>query len=254
LASVGRLSAGIAHEIGNPIGIVLGYLDLLNDNDLQETEKNEFILRSKCEIEKIGAIVRNLLDFSRTSTPTIEVVSVHKIIADVINVMKLHHSMANITLKLGLTNQGRDSVLANFDQLRQVFFNVILNAADAIVSANAEGKGEIFIETEVLDRNGYPADQGNRLRISFIDNGSGIPEESLPNIFDPFFTTKEPGKGTGLGLSVSFMIVQEFKGTMEAARNEGGGTTMTLFLPIYDGPPVSQIQIARLASEETEWP
>jgi signal transduction histidine kinase len=234
LASVGRLSAGIAHEIGNPIGIVMGYLELLKQTDISEAEKNEYLLRTENEIERINTIIRQLLEISRPSSTDLRTVSVHELIDDIAGVLKVQPLMSNIDLKRQLSSEN-DTVLADPSQLRQVFLNLIINSADAISSKDRDEEGLLIIATELetapeTESPGNPA----MLKISFIDNGPGIPEEDIGNIFDPFFTTKEPGKGTGLGLSVSFMIVEGLGGKMSVNSELGEGTTMIINLPLYE--------------------
>lgn len=221
LASVGRLSAGIAHEIGNPLGIVLGYLDLLGKQGLTEEERRDFLERAEAEIQRIHRIIRQLLDFSRPSRGEKAVVSVHALLAETLQMMAHQPVMARL--------EGRERFKAVSDQvcgdpalLRQVFVNILMNAADAM-DARGEPPGVMSIETQTAD--GF-------IEIRFADTGSGIPEEILGQIFDPFFTTKEPGKGTGLGLSVSHAIVQDLGGTIEARSTPGKGTTMIVRLPL----------------------
>ena len=141
--------------------------------------------------------------------------------------------MSNIDLTLHLAAED-DTVLADSNQLRQVFLNLIINAADAITSegGNTGGALEITTELETNDDSDTKS-PGARLKIMFIDDGPGIAEENLGDIFDPFFTTKDPGRGTGLGLSVSFMIVESMGGTMTVTSAVGKGTTMIIYLPTY---------------------
>ena len=228
LASVGRLSAGIAHEIGNPIGIIKGYLSLLNDPSIPKEDKADFVRRTENEVERIQSIIQQLLDFARPSGEEQEVVNVHAILKDLEEVCRFQPVLTCIQIELRL-NASRDQVMANARQLRQVFLNLVLNAADAMREISDEGM--LIIQTENrLASNGSADPDG--LKIRFIDNGPGVPDETLGNIFDPFFTTKEPGKGTGLGLSVSFTIVEGLGGTIKAERNKKGGTCMTIMLPL----------------------
>jgi signal transduction histidine kinase len=234
LASVGRLSAGIAHEIGNPIGIVMGYLELLKQTDISEAEKDEYLLRTENEIERINTIIRQLLEISRPSSTDLSTVAVHELIDDIADVLKVQPLMSNIGLERHLSSEN-DTVLADPSQLRQVFLNLIINAADAISSMDRDVEGQLKIATELetvpeTESQGHPA----MLKIRFIDDGPGIPEEDIGNIFDPFYTTKEPGKGTGLGLSVSFMIVEGLGGKMSVNSEMGEGTTMIIKLPLYE--------------------
>jgi len=235
LASAGRLSAGIAHEIGNPIGIVMGYLELLKQKDIPAAEKKEYIQRTEEEIERINTIIRQLLEISRPSNAGLKVVSVHDLIDDIAQVLKVQPLMSNIELECCLEAQN-DRILADSNQLRQVFLNLIINAADAVSSEDKTIKGKLTIKSSLVDeKHKPPEDDRTLLNIMFIDNGPGIPEENISNIFDPFYTTKDPGKGTGLGLSVSFMIVEGFGGKMTVSSTIGEGTTMTLLLPVCEG-------------------
>ncbi len=229
LASVGRLSAGIAHEIGNPIGIIKGYLTLLNDPSVGEDEKADFIERTEKEVERIHSIIQQLLDFSRPSGEEQKVVSVHEILRELEEVCHFQPTLACINFQLRLEAK-QDRVMANARQLRQVFLNLVLNAADAVRDADVEG--ELMILTECSDGSVGVQNLPDFLVVRFIDNGQGIPEESLSNIFDPFFTTKDPGRGTGLGLSVSFTIIEGLGGSIKADRNERGGTSMIIRLPL----------------------
>jgi signal transduction histidine kinase len=233
LASVGRLSAGIAHEIGNPIGIVIGYLELLKQADITENEKKEYIQRTEEEIERINTIIRQLLEVSRPSNAGRTKVAVHDLIHDTADVLRVQPLMSSVNLTLSL-DAGEHAVWADPNQLRQVFLNLIINAADAITSDNNEAGGKLNISTRLKgDRNFTAQTSSAVLEISFTDDGPGIAEESLGNIFDPFFTTKDPGKGTGLGLAVSFMIVESLGGKMTGTSEVGQGTTMIISLPIF---------------------
>jgi len=243
LASVGRLSAGIAHEIGNPIGIVIGYLGLLKRGDITESEKKEYIQRTEEEIERINTIIRQLLEVSRPSNSGRTAVAVHDLIHDMADVSRVQPLMSGIKLSLNL-NAGQHTVWADSNQLRQVFLNLIINAADAITSEDKPAGGGLRISTRLnYDSNPVAKPSSAYLEISFADDGPGIAEESLGNIFDPFFTTKDPGKGTGLGLSVSFSIVESLGGKMTGVSAKGQGTTMTISLPLYKANPDDQISV-----------
>lgn len=226
LASVGRLSAGIAHEIGNPIGIVLGYLELLKKESLSEEEKKDFINRSISEIARINVIIRQLLDFSRPVVEKIEYMSVHEIINEVTEMVRIQPVMNTIHVDT-IFNADNDRVYADPDKLRQVFLNLMMNACDAISSGENKENGKVVIKTKVVISLGQP----DMMKIEFIDNGPGILPDDLVTIFDPFYTTKEPGKGTGLGLSVSFMIVEQIGGTIKVGDAGDVGTNMTVCLP-----------------------
>jgi signal transduction histidine kinase len=234
LASVGRLSAGIAHEIGNPIGIVMGYMELLKQEDTPASEKEEYIQRTENEIERINTIIRQLLEISRPSKAGLKVVAVHDLIDDIAQVLNVQPLMSNIELECNLEAQN-DRVLADANQLRQVFLNLIINAADAISSAGQAVNGKLVIKSvQVTEKQEQSGEFPQFLKVAFIDNGPGIAKENIANIFDPFYTTKEPGKGTGLGLSVSFMIIQGFGGKMSVDSQKGEGTRLTILLPVFE--------------------
>jgi signal transduction histidine kinase len=226
------LASGLAHEIGNPIGIVLGYLELLKQEDIKPAEQQDFVNRSIEEIQRINTIIRQLLDFARKSDEGTKHISVHKIIEDLSLMVQVQPFMANIALICDL-HASDDMVLGEADPLRQVFLNLILNAADAIRETNPSSQGQLRIESR---RHKSPLnndlDEIGLLEICFIDNGIGIATEDLDNIFDPFFTTKDPGKGTGLGLSVSYAIIERFGGQMSANSQPGEGTRITIKLPL----------------------
>jgi signal transduction histidine kinase len=227
LASVGRLAAGIAHEIGNPIGITLGYLELLRKGDVTEEEKSDFLGRIEVEITRISRIIRQLLDFSRPSSGRRETTYVHEVLERTVNILRPQPMMQHVEVRCAL-GAARDGVMADPERLQQVFLNMILNAADAL---EAKGGGEPGDAERILRIRTENA--GESIEIEFIDNGPGIGEEELGRIFDPFYTTKEPGKGTGLGLSVSYSIVEDIGGTIRAESAVGKGTTLRITLPLH---------------------
>jgi signal transduction histidine kinase len=243
LASVGRLASGIAHEIGNPLGIVCGYLDLLGKEDILPGERADYLQRAAGEVNRINTIIRQLLDFSRPSRGTPEVSSVHELIQNVITILTPQPFMSSISIELEL-RAFQDAVMAVPDQLRQVLMNLLINAADAIASAKKPGSGKIMIKTETRIPDPSSSRQQPLLSISVTDNGPGIESKHMDAIFDPFFTTKEPGKGTGLGLWVSFMIIEGMKGKIQVESSPGTGTTLEILLPVYierisDASPIS---------------
>ena len=236
LASVGRLASGVAHEIGNPIGIIFGYLGLLRDSK-DQGERIDFINRIEGEIDRINRTIRDLLDFSRPSKGMPELVSLHSVISNVIEMLKPQKIMSGININLDL-NAKKDTVLADPDKLKQLLLNITINAIDSMgaeqpVCVNDDKK--LSIKTSILPGtdSGVPKN-GDNLYIECIDNGQGISPEELDRIFDPFFTTKEPGKGTGLGLSVSLRIVEDVGGKIKVKSEKGKGTTVTITLPLHE--------------------
>jgi signal transduction histidine kinase len=233
MATVGRLTSGIAHEIGNPIGIVLGYLDLLKQADLDESQRVDFIDRSEKEITRINGIIRQLLDMSRASTGEAKPVCMHQLLEDLVAVFSYQPTASHIKFYRTLS-ASNDEVFADPDQLRQVFLNILLNAVDE-VNAHSGDDAWIKILTEQSTTITDGANQAEKsvVTVTIEDNGVGINPSHLPHIFDPFYTTKEPGKGTGLGLSVSFMIVERLGGSISVDQRRDAGAAFHVTLPAF---------------------
>lgn len=236
LASVGRLAAGLAHEIGNPLGVVQGYLGLLGRSDDQSNEQLDFIRRADQELQRVNALIRQMLDFARVSKGEPEKFSLHNLLRLVVDMVPVQPVFNDIRLICNL-DAGRDAVYADQDRLRQVFVNCLLNSADAVNAAEHGSDCAIAVSTDV-----YVAQQESKqvefLRIRISDNGIGIADDQLANIFDPFYTTKEPGKGTGLGLSVSLSIVESMGGKITMESTAGQGSVLSIFLPAAGGDNV----------------
>ncbi len=227
LASVGRLSAGIAHEIGNPLGIVLGYLELLKGEGLSEEERLDFTTRAMSEIQRINTIIRQLLDLARPADDDCGKISVHAVLERFRDDLALKTVVGDMQLDFDLTAE-RDVVEIDSEKLRQVFLNLLLNGADAVKDGTASGK--MKISTTLLAQG---EGRDSALEILFADNGPGIDPAHMKQIFDPFFSTKEVGEGTGLGLSVSYMIIDSGGGSIQALSNkEGAGTAFQIILPL----------------------
>lgn len=227
LAAMGRLASGVAHEIGNPLGIITGYLALIKTVDSPE-KRDDYIHRTEEEVGRIDGIIRQLLDFNRSGAKGEKVVvGVHELVGEIRELVRVQPLLKDIAFTTELLAD-QDGVVATHGELRQVFVNMVLNAADAIAAAQRE-HGTIGVFTRNI-----PGDDGQPLlEVVVEDNGEGIPEQNLLNIFDPFFSTKEPGQGTGLGLSVSFMIVEGLHGSLRAESVDGQGTRMILRFPIH---------------------
>ena len=233
LSSVGRLAAGLAHEIGNPLGIVQGYLGLIKQKDLSEQERLEFTTRAEQEVLRISRLVHRLLDLSRPAASTSGDVDVHRVLGEVVDLLRPQPLMDGIELTCRL--HAAESVIhGNAAQLLQVFLNCFINAADAVHAAGE--RGTIDICTDTVDQEGKRA-----VRIAIADNGIGLTEGERTNVFDPFFTTKEPGKGTGLGLSVSYALLKSMGGDISLTSRAEGGALATIILPLlqYGGEMAS---------------
>jgi two-component system NtrC family sensor kinase len=219
LASIGQLSAGVAHEINNPLGIILGYTQLLLKNGDRGEGRYDDLKTIEKHARNCKSIVENLLNFARESEPAREKTHVHDIIEEVLDFMKQHSDLQ--TLKI-VKDYDPAGPLMELDakKLKQVFINLVMNAEYAVGQ-----KGTIKIKTR-LDR------QQNQVSIRVSDTGHGIKEEDLPRIFDPFFTTKATGEGTGLGLSVSYGIIRNHGGDISVESESGKGSTFVVTLPV----------------------
>ena len=235
LASIGRLASGVAHEIGNPIGIVLGYLDMLKGSNLENEERQDFISRIEKEIDRINKTIRDLLDFSRPSKGEVTVIFVHKVIDDMMDMLKPQPMMSDMNVVVDY-RAAQDTVLADPDKLKQVFLNIVMNAVDAMAAnrspGNSDGKRLSITTSLVPEHRPQGSGTETRVHVDCTDNGPGIHAEDLSRIFDPFHTTKEPGKGTGLGLSVSLRMIADMGGDITVNSELGKGTTMTVILPL----------------------
>lgn len=218
LASLGRLSAGVAHEIGNPLSAINGYLEVLRRApDMDDIKRAGFLGEIQREVGRIDAIIRTLIDYSRPKKLSLEALDPNQAITRTADIVKSQGILKDISLKLDLAPDV-PLIEADAGRLSQVIINLILNSRDAI-----KGAGEIVISTA--------AGAGRSVIISVRDDGAGIPEEIKDKIFDPFFTTKDPGHGTGLGLSVSARIIEDFKGRIEVGSEPGKGTIFNLIFP-----------------------
>lgn len=221
LASVGQLAAGVAHEIGNPMSIILGYLDLLDQAAPTEKQK-ETLVRIRKNVERIDRTLRNLMDFSHPAGDdegTCVVAADTKEIVDLVSPQKAFRGLA-----LEVVNNLPKGATAEIppSRFKQVLLNLLMNAADALA-----GKGRI---TVTLDKRGDA-----KLSIKVADDGPGIPHEHYLKVFDPFFTTKEVGKGTGLGLFVCHTIATRYGGDITLESKVGAGAAFTVVLPVAGG-------------------
>ncbi len=222
LASIGQLAAGVAHEINNPLSIILGYTGLLlkENQDTRLTGDLEIIRNNAGMCKKI---VEDLLNFSRQTDTRFERADIAETVASVIDVLEGEFSGKGIEI---ITDFAADVPLVpmSVDKIRQVCLNLMINAAQAI-----EGEGTIRVVTRYRRRE-------NKVLITFTDTGCGIPCKIQHKIFEPFFTTKEPGQGTGLGTSVSYGIIEEHGGEIAFSSEEGKGTTFRILLPLEERP------------------
>jgi two-component system, NtrC family, sensor kinase len=217
MASLGVLSSGVAHEINNPLGTILGYAGYLEGKMSPDDPNYTYIHEIKRESKRCRKIVQDLLSFARTPKPNLEDTDINQLLAQILDFAANHTDMHHVTIQRDLA-PGLPTIMVDGDQLRQVAINIILNAGAAV-----HEKGRLLVSTRVDQENG-------RIRIDFSDNGVGIAEENLDRIFEPFFTTKS--RGTGLGLAITRQIVEQHHGTITMESTEGKGTTVIIHLPV----------------------
>ncbi|HEV7733278.1 MAG TPA: ATP-binding protein [Candidatus Binatia bacterium] len=217
MAAIGQLAAGIAHELRNPLAIVMNALyDLRQVLGSDNAEITEDLHIAEEEITRAQAIIKNLLEFSRESGGEIERVDVNDLLSRTVQLMQkyLQNNGVRVTVDLGTV----PTCVSNSNAMRQILLNLVTNAVQAMPQG-----GELTLRTERVD--------GDRVRLEVRDTGVGIPSASLTDIFNPFYTTKAPGQGTGLGLSVVHSILQRYRGEIRVASQVGVGTTFTIELP-----------------------
>jgi signal transduction histidine kinase len=218
LASVGKLAAGIAHEINNPLTAVLTFSNLMLEQCPPEDPRHERLKLMARETNRARNIVRQLLNFGREIVIKPEMININRPVSEIADSLAAQDAFKGIELAMKL-DEDLPEVQADPAQVGQVVMNMLLNAIHAI-----SPPGRIEVATR---RN------GNAVEIVFSDTGQGIPEEHIHKIFDPFFTTKDAFKGTGLGLAVSYGIIKKHGGDIEVSSAAGKGTTFTVRLPIH---------------------
>ena len=229
MASLGKLSASVVHEVNNPVAGILNLTMLIKriiKEGLIDQEKDleqflQYLDLMETETRRISRIVSNLLAFSRESKMEYKKVDINRLIEKTLflnsNLLKIKGVKVEKRLYSDLPE-----IIGSEDQLQQVFMNIIFNAAEGI---EATGGGVLSIETRYMSKSG-------NIAASFKDTGIAIPQENVYKIFEPFFTTKKKGKGVGLGLSVAYGIVREHGGSIYVEPNEGKGNTFTVKLPL----------------------
>jgi two-component system NtrC family sensor kinase len=225
MAALGKLAAGVAHEINNPLAVIgeeAGWMkDLLKEEDVANSpnlqEFQEAIKKIEYHADRVKKVTHRLLGFARRMEPTEEKVMVNQVLEECVGFLENEARYRNINIQKEMAPD-LPTIASDSSQLQQVFLNILNNAIDAI------GKdGAITLKT---------AHQADQVVIKISDTGPGMSQETIEKIFDPFFTTKEVGKGTGLGLSISYSIVEKLGGTIYVESKLGKGTTFTIKLPV----------------------
>jgi len=232
MATVGRLAAGVAHEVGNPLASVLGFVELLQ-NDEEGELAADLLPRIRAELDRIHRIIRDLLNYSRPTgmthdqlepivLPTTPVRS-EDVISTAQQLVIAQPRFAHIAFDVDLGTAPAPGLAVPADRLQQVLLNLFVNAAEAM-----DGKGTIEVRR-------IATDDPEQLSLSVTDQGPGIDPRSESNIYEPFFTTKEVGAGTGLGLAVSLRLVERMGGRLRHVRDHQGGACFHLSLPVAEG-------------------
>jgi two-component system, NtrC family, sensor kinase len=259
MASVGRLGAGIAHEVGNPLGAVMGYLALIGRQE--DGPRREMVLAAEKEAQRIDRIVRGLLDFARPREATAAPIDVNDVIRDTLDLVRTQGHFSRVRVEFEPVAAPL-VVRGDRYQLQQVLVNLLVNAADAledtsngavtvsaarraVLPAPAHTPARRRDDPEGIDYShrrrlaatprwplGDPeSESGDVVEIIVADNGPGLPKDLIEQVFEPFVTTKEPGKGTGLGLAVCARLIEGMGGLIRAGNATGGGAVFRVILP-----------------------
>jgi len=222
LSALGQLVAGVAHELNNPLAVVMGYAQILSRYKALDENVRKDLLKILHESERAAKIVRNLLTFARPREPHWAIVDVNRLVAEALETREIQIQSANLQVLRRLALD-LPATKADADQIEQVLANLMTNAIQAL--DNHLGKRVIEVTTEK---------RGDKIRIAVTDSGPGIPLQILDRIFDPFFTTKGPGNGTGLGLSICYSIMEEHKGKIWVESEAGKGARFIAELPVVN--------------------
>ena len=225
LAAMGTLSAGVAHEVNNPLASISSLIQMMQTKEDFDDDTREKLKLISAQITRITQVTKDMMDFARVRPAAKSLIDINETIEVSLRLASFDKEFQKLKFSKSLADN-LPPTLADADQLQQVFLNLFLNARDAMPSG-----GELSVKTVRTDR---------YIQINIADDGSGIEKTDLKKIFDPFFTTKQPGKGTGLGLAVCYGIITAHGGRIEVSSNNGSGTLFTIYFPIIgsaDGSP-----------------
>ena len=270
LAGIGRLAAGIAHEIGNPLGAIVGYTDLLRRRTGEDASLRDAVEGIGRESARIDRIVRSLLDYARPRRSTPGRIDVNETVVAAVQLLRDQRRLERIDLSLVLAVPGQ-AIAGERAELEHMMLNLLLNAIDAL-----GGQGKLAVATHRAPREHLVRTVGRRetdpplvsiprkpspriahwiaqsappidefVKIVVADSGPGIPEADADRVFDPFFTTKEPGQGTGLGLAIVARVVDNLSGIIWVQRAREGGAAFHAFFPALPGVPGGALPAAR---------
>jgi PAS domain S-box-containing protein len=219
MASLGKLSAGVAHQLNNPLGSITLYTKLVLEDYALEPAAQDDLNRILKDAERCRDTVKELLEFTRQTRHFMRPQDLNRAIVRTLFLIENQTLFHNISIEKQLA-EDLPAVVCDIQQINHVIMNLVLNAAQAM-----EGKGRLRIRTA-------SEPEAKRVVVTIADNGPGIPDDVKPHIFEPFFTTKEEGQGTGLGLSLVYGIIESHGGTIRVADNPGGGAVFTIELPL----------------------
>jgi signal transduction histidine kinase len=219
LAAMGTLSAGVAHEVNNPLASISSLIQMMQAKEDLDMETRDRLGLISTQISRISQVTRDMMDFARTRPAAKSYIDVNEILETSLRLAVFDSDFKKLKI-VKFLDETLPRIAADTDQLQQVFLNLFLNARDAM-----PGSGELKIAT---------ASENGSLQIDISDTGSGIDPQNAKHIFDPFFTTKTAGKGTGLGLAVCYGIITAHGGKIEANLNEPGGTIFSITLPLNE--------------------
>jgi len=216
LASIGLLSAGVAHEINTPLTGISSYVQILQKK-LNDSPNAQILEKIEMQTERVARIVKNLLNLSRNpAESSFHPVNIKECLEEIVSL--IDYKLKNININLELDLSSIKPIWAQGENLQQVFINILLNAIDAMPNG-----GKLKIQLFQIENNAV---------VKIQDTGTGIKPQHLPHIFDPFFTTKGIGKGTGLGLSISYAVIKEHEGHITVESEVGKGSLFTIYIPM----------------------
>ncbi|MBP8645039.1 MAG: two-component sensor histidine kinase [Syntrophobacteraceae bacterium] len=227
MAALGKLAAGIAHEVNNPLAVIkekVGWLkDLLEEKEISASENfkefDDAVRKIDYHVDRAKKVTHRLLGFARRMEPIQEKVDLNRLLDTTIDFLRNEAHYRNIEIRTEYA-EPLPPITSDSAQLQQVFLNILNNAIDAV-----HKNGTIVVRSQLIAK-------GKEIAVAIADDGPGIPNEVIGKIFDPFFTTKEIGSGTGLGLSISYSIIEKLGGRILVSSQEGKGTTFTICLPL----------------------
>jgi len=243
LAAVGRLAAGIAHEVGNPMGALLSFLELVDRDAGLSTSSRTSLRRAREQVERVRVILRQLLDFSRPAAPRLAPTDVAAVAEETLALVRPQRRYGALRFEIA-REDGTPLARADAGALAQVLLNLLLNAADAVLCTRGDGAtGRVRVRIRpaaLATRRGDASDaararrQADAVECLVEDDGPGVPPEDRERVFDPFYTTRPPGEGTGLGLANAVRLVEEQGGSLGLGDSpELGGACFTLRLPAH---------------------